>query len=317
MNIFSTIMAYRRLTFMMIMIAFAHLLLVVCFVFFVIKYQQLWAIAAVLWLPLIILALRWTAGMLTKFFLARDDDVLAVNGVVVSPAADDFAREKLANIVEEIAVATGELQPDVAVCQSKGINAFIAYPEKQGQNQPTIVFTSAMISELNRYELQAVVANLYSHRRNFEQMFVTMAGTMYIAVFATADLFLISSILYWNFGGSDTFSTGMIVLLVMGMIAAPVLASGLAQVYVIRHARFLDDLKTLEITNDPENLISALETMSQFKARFEASYETSNAHFYFDAVKDPDRKFPWQRLASHPQLLARLKDLKVATSHQD
>ena len=277
----------------------------------IVRFLQLWAIAAVLWLPLTTLPFRWTTGWLKNVFDARDDDVLVTNGVHTSPAPRNPAGERLANIAEEIAIATGGSQPEVAICQSQGINAFIAYLEKQGRKNIAVVFTSAMVSKFNRHELQAVVAHLYSHGRNFEQMLITMVGAMYVAVFAAADVFLILTTLNWNYGGSGDFSTGpLVVMLVMGMLYGPVLASGLAQVLAMRHSRFYDDLKSLEISHDPESLISALEKISDNSSMLEASYDMSNAHFYFDAVRDPARRYPWQKLTTHPRPVARIKALQ-------
>lgn len=314
MSFYATILAYRRLAFLLIGLLFAHVLAWAAAVAAIIRYQQFWAIAGILWLPLIMLGLRWTAGALKQIYSARDDDVLQVNGVNVSGASDHLTGERLANVAEEIALATGEAQPDVAVCESAGLNAFIAYPQKQGRKQTAVVFTSAMASGLNRHELQAVAAHLYAHRRDFERMFVTMAGAMYVAVFAAADLFLTLNVLNWNFGGSGDFSTGpLVVVLVLGMLAGPILAAALAQAHVMRRARLAADLEAVIITHDPQSLLSALEKFSGRTARLEASYRMSNAHFYFDTVRDPARKFPWQKPATHPRPEARIKALKSAT----
>lgn len=316
MSFYGTILAHRRLAIALIGIAIAHLLIIGAGAFAVVRYQQFWAIAAVLWLPLITLSLRWTTGSLKKFFEARKDNVLAMNGVQVSRHENTETQRRLANIAEEISVATGGALPDTAVCQSQGTNAFIGFLKEGTQKKIAVIYTSEMVSAFTRHELQAVVAHLYAHRSNFEHMFITMVGAVYISVFAAADVFLILTTLNWNFGGSGDFATGpLVVILVMGMLYGPVAAAWLAQVYVLRHTRYFDDLTALKITHDPESLISALDKLSQNSARLEAIYDMAHAHFYFDNVKNPALKYPWQMLATHPRPAARAKALRTATGH--
>jgi Zn-dependent protease with chaperone function len=319
MGFYRTFLAYRRLTVMLISLIAGHLLLIALAFFALIRYGQLWLIPVILFLPLLILGLRYTTGLLNLVFSARDDDLLAANGLTAfQPERGDRMGEVLDNVAEEIAVASGSSQPDAKVCESLGLNAFLSPAAiaagQVGQPGMLVVFTTAMAAGLTRQELQAVAAHLYAHKKKFERMFISMASAMFASLFAAADVFLLLNVLNWYFGGTSGFSTGpLVVVLTLGMIVAPVLAISLAQVTVIRRTRFLDDLGAVEITKDPDSLISALEKLAAGGKRLQAPYTMANVHFYFDAVEDKNRRFPWQRLATHPPAKARIAALKAAT----
>lgn len=320
MGFYRTVLAYRRLTMMLVALIVGHLVLVVLAFIALIRYGQLWLIPVILFLPLTFLALQYTTGRLNLVFSARDDDLLSVAKLTAfQPDRGDRMGTVLDNVSEEIAVATGSPQPDALVCDSPGLNAFISPPPKAAgkeEQQPAalVVFTTAMAAGMTRQELQSVAAHLYAHRHNFERMFISMASAMYASLFAAADIFLLLNVLNWYFGSTGDFSTGpLVVILTLGMIVAPVLAVSLAQANVMRRTRFLDDLDAVEITKDPDSLISALDKLAANSERLQATYTMANVHFYFDSVSDPARRFPWQRLATHPPARVRMASLRAAT----
>lgn len=316
MGFYRKILEHRRLAALLLSLFVAHLLIVALAVYLVILFQQFWAIPAVLWLPLIVPSFRQNARWLQAAYASRNADLLSVNGVIAEQPAGQNG-EVLSNVCEEIALSMGCPQPRVAVCQSEGINAFFSMTgesaadstdfspgssnDSQDSSTPTIVFTSAMAGSFNRHELQAVAADLYAHRRGFDRLFFTMAGAMYLAAFVAADIFLVLNTLQWHFGATDEFSTGpLVVILSTGMLAAPLVAARLAQMRVMRKSRYLDDLEAVETTKDAESMVSALGKAGSVGALLIATYNIENSHCYFTGLNDPDRKFPWQRLATHP-----------------
>jgi len=303
MRFYAKILEYRRLAAMLLGLLAAHLLILVLAIFAIIRYQQFWAIPAVLWLPLIIPALRKSSQWLQMVFTERHADLLAVNGITITDAD-----ETLSNVTEEIAVATGDLPPKVAICQSRGLNAFYSVPHDAADDTATVVFTSAMVETLNRHELQSVAAHLYAHRHGFDRLFITMAGAMYLAAFIVADIFLALTALELRFDAGGGFSTGpLVVILSTGMLVAPLATARLAQAWAMRRVRFLDDLEAIGITNDPDSLRSALENVSATGILLDANFDLANVHFYFTTVNDPAKKYPWQRLATYPTPDARAK----------
>lgn len=313
MDFYGKLLEYRRLAYILVALAVGHLLVVAVAVYLVIRYQQLWAIPVVLWLPLTILPFRVTSGWLRQVFAARDDDIIAATGIAARQpvTVDSQVSELLDNVVEEIAVATGSDQPDAMVCDSPSLNVFISPGGNQAGQGAIVVFTTAMAASLNRQQLQGVAASLFAHLRNFDRMFISMVGAMYFSVFAAADIFLLLNALNWHYGGSGDFNTGpLVVLLVLGMLAAPLAASRLAQTLVMRRGRFGDDAAAVEITRDPESLIAALKLLAAGEGRLDAAANAANIHFFFAAVNDPVKKFNYQTVATHPSVKSRIRMLE-------
>jgi len=295
-------LAYRKLSLMLTALTLGHLLLFAVIFYVIIRYQQFGLIPVILFLPLLVLSLRYTTGQLQALFSSRHADMLAAGGLTATqPGPEDNLKQVLDDIAEEMAIATGSTRPHVAVCRSAGLNALISPAPGPGRQGMLLVFTTGITAALNRHELQAVAAHLFAHERNFESMFVSTASAMYAAVFAGGDIFLLLNLANLYFGADGSFSTGpLVVLLTMMMLLAPVVAATMAQLYLIRRTRFVDDARAVEITKDPDSMVSALKKLAQGGERLRAAYSWTNVHFYFDAVDDPARKYPWQKLATHP-----------------
>lgn len=315
MDFYRTILGYRRLALIMFALLAAHMLLFGLAVYAIIRYAQMWAIPVLMWLPLMLAALRLASGWLGKLFLARDDDVLAASGLrAAPPAGGDAHSQAVVNVAAEIAIATGNSQPEVLICDSPGLNALLSFEEGTRRQGVKVIFTSGLTAALNRNELQGVVARLYAHRHNFERMFITMVAAMFFTIVVTADIFLLLNTLNWNYGGSGDFNTGpLVVVLTLGVIAGPLAAARLVQLAVMRRACLHDDITALEITRDPDSLMGALGKLAGTDAKLEATYDYTSVHYYFDAVRDRARKFPWQRLATHPAPAARRRHIAAVT----
>ncbi|MHB0915063.1 MAG: M48 family metalloprotease [Thermoleophilia bacterium] len=318
MGFYATIAGHRRLAILLFGLLLGHLLLITVLIYVLVRYQQFWLVPVVFWLPLLLFALKFVTRELRAVFAARDDDIAAAAGLSLAPPAPgEPSGRVLANVVEEMAVATGGPQPEASLTDSPALNAFVSFVAGSRQREMKIVFTSAMAAALRRQELQGVAASLYSHRRHFERMFAAMAGAMFLAAYAAADVFLLLNLLNWHYGGSGDFNTGpLVVVLALGILAAPMAAARLAQLAVMRRFRLLDDLGAIEITNDPESLITALEKLANSSDRLRARYGPASAHFFFAAVTDPEKRFPWQKLATHPAPEARVRALRQATGSQ-
>lgn len=307
MGFYAKIFQYRRLAFILVALAAGHLLLVVAAVFLVVRYLQLWAIPAVLWLPLTIVPFRVTTGWLRQVYDARVMDVVASSGLqVMQPAPGSRESSMLDNIVEELAVASGGARPDAKVCESQARNAFISPAGDDKAAGPVVAFTTGMTAALNRQELQAVAASLYAHLGNLDRLLVSMAGAMYFSVFAAADAFLVLNTLNWHFGGSSDFSTGpLVVILTLGMLAGPIVAARTAQTLVIRRTRYLDDAEGVELVKDPGSLIGALRLTAGSRQRLDAKYDLASVQFFFDAPVDRSKRFSAQLVPTHPSADAR------------
>lgn len=87
-----------------------------------------------------------------------------LGGRIVDPDTNDEHERMLVNVVEEIAVASGMPPPDLYILDHEGgINAFAAGTEPANA---AMGFTAGALDELDRDELQGVVAHEFSHVAN-------------------------------------------------------------------------------------------------------------------------------------------------------
>src|SRR3546814_4423604 len=84
----------------------------------------------------------------------------SLNGRPIDPGTTDLEEQKVLNIVEEMAIASGIPVPPVYVMEDESINAFAAGHTPQ---DAVIGVTRGCISFLSRDELQGVVAHEFSH----------------------------------------------------------------------------------------------------------------------------------------------------------
>ncbi|MEK6537020.1 MAG: M48 family metalloprotease, partial [Actinomycetota bacterium] len=123
---------------------------------------------------------------------------------------------QLFNVVEEMAIASGNPVPAVYIIDDSAPNAFATgrNPEKS-----SIAVTQGLLDMMNRDELQGVIAHEMSHVRNYDILFATLVGVMVGAIALIADFFL-----RWSFfGGSRRSSNNNGMLGVIMLVVALVL----------------------------------------------------------------------------------------------
>ncbi|MFB6273770.1 MAG: M48 family metalloprotease [Salinibacter sp.] len=87
----------------------------------------------------------------------------SLNAQRLDPSQATGERQQLLNVVEEMAIAANVPAPSVYVLPDRSINAFSA---GFGQEDAVIGVTQGALQQLDRDELQAVVAHEFSHILN-------------------------------------------------------------------------------------------------------------------------------------------------------
>ena len=105
-------------------------------------------------------------GSLLKILELRGDGgkiAQMLGGRLVHPETKDPAEQRLMNVVEEMAIASGVTMPEVYVLKDRSINAFAA---GSNPSEAVIGVTTGCMHLLSRDELQAVMAHEFSHILN-------------------------------------------------------------------------------------------------------------------------------------------------------
>src|SRR6266581_5700841 len=170
------------------------------------------------------------------------------------------AERRLLNVVEEMALASGITVPLVfAMDDQHTINAFAA---GYSPHEATVIVTRGALEQLNRDELQGVVAHEFSHILNGDmRLNIHLLGVIAgIVMIGSIGAFLMSGIRDGDDlrrAGTDirVFFLGLLLWLV-GSIG--VLAGRLIKAVISREREFLADASAVQFTRNPDGIGGAL-----------------------------------------------------------
>lgn len=234
----------------------------------------------------------------------------SVGGTQVDPNTRDFHLRQLMNIVEECAVASNLPMPEVYVLDCPSINAFAAgvSPEKAA-----VAVTRGALQQLNRQELQGVMAHEFGHIRNGDMRLSIRLAAMVMGFFFVMYIgfrVLQFSGLGGNRGGGRGGKGGNpLPVIALGLIVAGIVTwffGKILQSMVSRQREYLADASAVEFTRDPQGLKGAL---LKIKANAQQNRMPKEggayAHLYFD-----HQSWFGSLFATHPpvdQRIARLE----------
>ena len=220
------------------------------------------------------------------------------------PATEEEDK-KLVNILDSLMVASGlSARPKLYVMDSPQMNAFAT-----GRNpeNSVICVTSALLENLEYYELEGVVAHEMAHIKNYDIRLSAVISVMVGLVVMLSDIFTRVFIFSDRDNNKNPFL--MIVGLVC-LILAPIFST-LIQLAVSRRREYLADATAVEFTRNPQGLISALEKISQDTNELQYANE-STSHMYianpFKNKEGKKRKTDW--FSTHPPIEARIEALR-------
>jgi heat shock protein HtpX len=196
--------------------------------------------------------------------LFQGDTVLLMSARARQVGKEDAPQ--LWNVVEEMKIASGlPAMPRVYVIDDDAPNAFAVGRKPESA---AVAVTTGLLRELDRDELQGVIAHEIGHITNGDIRFMTMASVMLGTILIISDLILRS---LWYGGGRSVRRRGskvdprvQIAILLIGILFA-VLAPILAQVLYFASSRkreYLADASSARFTRYPAGLASALEKIS-------------------------------------------------------
>ncbi|MEY3093162.1 MAG: putative protease HtpX [Actinomycetota bacterium] len=254
---------------------------------------------------IIALAIAWGS------YWKSDSIALAVSR---AKPADPETYQRLHNLVEGLCIASGLPKPRVYVIEDAAPNAFAT-----GRNprHAAIAVTTGLLDQMNRVELEGVIAHELSHIRNYDILVSTIAVTLVGTVAIMTDLAI--RMMWWNGGrahragdrnnsGNPLALFGFLLLLLSPLIARAMQAA------VSRRRETLADISACQMTRYPPGLISALEKL---KADNTATHSASmaTAHMWIEqplsGVRDEGRLGWFHRMFdTHPPLDERIALLK-------
>ncbi len=211
-----------------------------------------------------------------------DKVALAMSGA--KPAPDELYPD-LHNLVENLAITAGLPKPRIYVINDAAPNAFATGRNK---DHAAVAVTTGLLEQLNRTELEGVLAHELAHIGNRDILISTVAVILAGFVAILSDIFLRSH-LFGGRGRSDNNrsggpaspSQGGGILAIIGLaliILAPIFST-LIRLAISRRREYLADASGALLTRYPEGLASALEKIGAHSAPL-ARASDATAHLY-------------------------------------
>ena len=256
----------------------------------------------------IILGVLGVAAALYAYYLGSAT-VLAAMG---AQEANPQQYQQLYNIVQALAIGDGLPMPKVYVINDPSPNAFAT---GRDPNHAAVTATTGLLQMMNREELEGVLAHEMSHIKNFDVRLLLVVTTM-IGMAA-----LIASV-FWNgvgrvrFGGRDS-GQAMLVIFAIGALftLVAVLVGPLMQLALSRQRESLADVSGVELTRNPQGLISALQKIAQ-NDKPPARFNNAVAAMMIDNPEEHHGSFFAKLFDTHPPIQERIAALQRIASVQ-
>ena len=199
--------------------------------------------------------------------------------------------------------------PRVFIIADPSPNAFAT---GRDPNHSAVAVTQGLLDMMNREELEGVLGHEISHIRNYDILVSTIAAVLVGVISYLSGI--ASRYIWWidddrdrddNNGGSIVVIFKVIAILFV-LILGPICAS-LAQMALSRNREYLADASSVELTRNPQGLISALEKIDGSAPMKKA--DPSSAGMYIEDPLRKRRSFT-HLFDSHPPTADRIKRLE-------
>lgn len=233
--------------------------------------------------------------------LSRGGRVLAEQMGARLAQSSDFAEQRFANIVDEMAISSGMKRPVAMVlARDEGINAFAAGWD---EDDAVVAVTSGALEHLSREELQGLVAHEFSHIREGDtRLNMRLVGM----VFGLEMLYRLGQHLFEPDQRDRRMAAALIGLALMGAGWLGWLAGHALQAAVSRQREYLADARAVQWTRSREGLGGVLrKVLSQRRAPRGGGASPSMVQHMLLVSNESGSLAHW--LDSHPPLAQRIR----------
>ena len=248
-------------------------------------------------------------SIITAFASYYNSDKIILSVTKARPANQEEDL-KLVHILDALMISSGlPARPRLYVVDDPQPNAFAT-----GRNpeHSIICVTTGLLDKLEYYELEGVIAHEMSHIKNYDILLTSVVTVMVGFLVMISDLF--SRSFFWGSSKDrDDDSKGNGILMLIGLvllIVAPLLGK-IMQMALSRNREYLADSTAVEITRNPDGLISALRKLDSDPNELKtANNATANLFIVspFKSKKNGKRKAGL--LDTHPSIDDRIESLQ-------
>src|ERR1700692_467017 len=239
---------------------------------------------------------------------------------------EDVTRQqqpRLYNLLENLCISRGIPMPKLKLIDSEALNA---YATGLNQRQYAVTVTTGLLKALNDQEIEAVLGHELTHIRHGDVQLMVIAVIIAAVVGFFSELFFRSFTNFsWGYGRGRSWSSSsssdrdnrgsgggavIVIIVAAALIALAWLLSQVVRLALSRSRELLADAGSVELTKNPDAMISALR---KIEGRGELPGATSAV---MELCVDNPREGFADLFATHPSVESRVQALvKFAGGH--
>jgi heat shock protein HtpX len=252
------------------------------------------------------------AGVLS-FSSYRYGDRLVLSAARAHKVTHD-EEPRLHNVVEGVALAAGLPKPDVYVVPEKAPNAFATGRDPE---HSSIAVTRGLLDQMNRLELEGVIAHEMSHIKDRDILLGTIVATLVGSVVLISEFML--RWFWWGGGrgrraGGRDGGGGFAIVALAGVVLALVapLFAQIIKLSMSRRREYLADAQGALLTRYPPGLASALRKIAADPTRMRVA-NNATAHLWLNQPSRVEGEgYHWFEsiFSTHPPIAERIRILE-------
>src|SRR5262245_17452107 len=200
-----------------------------------------------------------TLGTALWIFIAYKFHQAMIDAVTGGREVTRQQEPRLYNLLENLCISRGITMPKLKVIEDDSLNAFAT---GMNEKQYSITVTSGLINSLNDAELEAVLGHELTHIRNGDVRMLVIAVIIAGVVAFFAELvfrLMFQGGLGWRGSrGGDRKGAGVAILIAIVLIVVAWILSIFIRFALSRRREYLADAGSVELTKNPDAMISAL-----------------------------------------------------------
>lgn len=248
------------------------------------------------------------AGAILWFGIAYAFYQNIIDAATGARKVERIAEPKLYNLLENLCISRGITMPALRIMETDALNAFATGLHK---GQYSITVTRGLMNTLNEEELEAVLAHELTHIRNADVRLLIIA-VIFVGIFSFVGEMAFRSLRFGGVGGSSSRRSssrdsggGAAIAIIVALV---IIGIAYALAIVIRFAlsrrrEYLADAGSVELTKNPDAMITALQKISGNSVVASAPSEVREMF-----IENPHSDFA-SIFATHPPIEKRIEAL--------
>ena len=255
------------------------------------------------WIYAVAFSLTWFAIA----FALQSRLIDAATGATLPGPAE---QRRVFRLLEPLCISVGMPTPKIKVMDTDALNAFASGLH---QNDASITVTTGLLARLNDRELTAVLGHELTHIKNQDVRLIVIAA-IFAGILSFAGQMTVRVLLNMGGGGRGERrgGAGIAIVIAVALAALSWLLAILLKLALSRRREYLADAGSVELTKDPDAMISALKRI-EGRARIDDVPSLVQEAF----IENPSIGFS-SLFDTHPPIAARIDALvKYAGGNPD